>query len=347
MSKKPVIAIVGATGVVGRECIKLFEERNFPLNDIKLFASSQSVGIKIPFNSDELSVQEITDQILQDVDIAIFSAGSEVSKKYAPIAVSSGCVVIDNSSHWRMDDRCPLVIPEVNAHTLDNHRGIIANPNCSTIQLIVVLAPLHNIGKIKRIIVSTYQSVSGTGQKGINEIEKQTRQIFNLQQPEVTIYPHRIAFNCIPHIDSFLDNDYTKEEMKITNETKKIFDDPAIKVTATCVRVPVFYGHSESVNIEMENKITPQQARAILSQAPGVCVYDNPKENMYPTPLDATGEDLTFVGRIREDHSIDNGLNLWIVADNVRKGAALNAIQIAEHLVNNDLLTIDNPNLFL
>lgn len=347
MSKKPVIAIVGATGAVGRECIKLFEERNFPLNDIKLFASPQSVGIKIPFNSDEISVQKLTDQSLKDVDIAIFSAGSEVSKKYAPIAVSAGCIVIDNSSHWRMDDRCPLVIPEVNAHTLDSHNGIIANPNCSTIQLLVALAPLHNIGKIKRIIVSTYQSVSGTGQKGINEIEKQTRQIFNLQQPEATIYPHRIAFNCIPHIDSFLNNDYTKEEMKIINETKKIFDDPTIKITATCVRVPVFYSHSESVNIEMEKKITPQQARAILSQSPGVYVYDNPKENMYPTPLDATGEDLTFVGRIREDHSIDNGLNLWVVADNVRKGAALNAIQIAEHLVSNDLLTVDNPYLFL
>lgn len=345
--KKPVIAIVGATGTVGRECIKLFEESNFPLNEIKLFASSQSAGIKIPFNSDELTVQELTEQSLHHIDIAIFSAGSEISKKYAPLAVSSGCIVIDNSSNWRMDDRCPLVIPEVNAHTLNSHNGIIANPNCSTIQLLVVLAPLHDRGKIKRIVVSTYQAVSGTGQKGINEIEKQTRQMFNLQQPEVSVYPHRIAFNCIPHVDNFLENDYTKEEMKIVNETIKIFEDPTIKITATCVRVPVFYGHSESVNIEMKEKITPQQARAILSQSPGVCVYDNPRENIYPTPLDAAGENLTFVGRIREDHTIDNGLNLWVVADNIRKGAALNAIQIAEHLINNDLLTINNPHLFL
>lgn len=345
--KKFVFAIVGATGVVGRELIKLIEERKLPISKLKLFSSHRSAGTRLSFNSQEIIVQELTHDSFNHIDIALFSAGSKISQKYAPYAVASGCIVIDNSNMWRMDARCPLVIPEVNPNVLSDHNGIIANPNCSTIQLLVALAPIHTIATLKRIVVSTYQAVSGTGQKGINEIEQQTRQLFNLQSPETIVYPHRIAFNCIPHVDEFLENDYTREEIKIANETIKIFDDPTIKITATCVRVPVFYGHSESVNIETEEKISPQHARAILSQSPGIYVYDNPKENMYPTPVDAAGEDLTFVGRIREDPTIENGLNLWIVADNIRKGAALNTVQIAETLIQKNLLTIPNPQLFL
>ncbi len=347
MSKDLTIAVVGATGSVGREMVAILDERNVSKGKILLFASSNSIGEKIQFCGKELIVQELTNQSFQGVDIALFSAGEAVSKEYAPQAVAAGCIVIDNSGAWRMDDRCPLVIPEINIKSIQDNNGIIANPNCSTIQLLAVLAPLHAVSKIKRVVISTYQSVSGTGQKAISEMEQQVRHLLNVQEPEVFVYPKRIAFNCLPHIDSFLENGYTKEEMKIVNETSKILEDTHIKVTATCVRVPVFYGHAESVNIETEEKITPQVARAILAQTSGIYVYDNPHENIYPTPIDSVGEDDVFVGRIREDFSIENGLNLWIVADNLRKGAALNAVQIVEVLIRENLLSIKNPRVFL
>ncbi len=344
--KKIVVAVVGATGAVGREMLKTLEERNFPAARIIPFASSRSAGTKVSFAGEELTVRELKKDVFDDVDIALFSAGGSTSEGFAPWATRAGCVVVDNSSAWRMDDRCPLVVPEVNPEALENHNGIIANPNCSTIQMVVVLKPLHDAARIKRVVVSTYQAVSGTGQKAIVELETQVRQLFNMQEPDVKVYPYRIAFNCLPHIDVFLENDYTKEEMKMVHETVKIMGDSGIKVTATCVRVPVFYGHSESVNIETENKLLPREARAILSQAPGVRVYDNPTEKIYPMAIDAAGENETFVGRIREDESIPNGLNMWIVADNIRKGAALNAVQIAEELLRRDLVGVKDRNVF-
>ncbi len=341
------VAVVGATGAVGREMLKTLHERNFPASEIVPFASARSAGNIVKFGDAELVVQELKEDVFTGFDIAIFSAGGSTSEKFAPHAAAAGCIVVDNSSAWRMDERCPLIVPEVNADDLENHQGIIANPNCSTIQMMVALKPLHDAAKIKRVIVSTYQAVSGTGQKAIEELEKQVRQIFNMQEPDVEVYPHRIAFNCLPHIDVFLENDYTKEEMKMVHETVKILNDPSVKVTATCVRVPVFYGHSESINIETEKKLTPAEARAILAQAPGVQVYDNPKEKMYPMPIDAAGEYPTFVGRIREDESIANGLNMWVVADNILKGAALNAVQIAETLIERDLLGVKDKTVFL
>ncbi len=344
--EKPVVAVVGATGAVGREMLKTLEDRAFPAAEVIPFASSRSAGVKLPFRGGELTVRELKKDVFAGIDLALFSAGGSTSETFAPWAAGAGCVVVDNSSAWRMDERCPLVVPEVNADALEGHNGIIANPNCSTIQMVVVLKPLHDAAKITRVVVSTYQAVSGTGQKAIAELETQVRQLFNMQEPDVKVYPYRIAFNCLPHIDVFLDNDYTKEEMKMVNETVKIMGDANIRVTATCVRVPVFYGHSESVNIETARKMTPQEARAILAQAPGVQVYDNPDEKMYPMAIDAAGEDDTFVGRIREDETIDNGLNMWIVADNIRKGAALNAVQIAEELLRRDLLGVGDRNVF-
>jgi aspartate-semialdehyde dehydrogenase len=307
---------------------------------VRALASAKSAGSLVPYKDTNLIVEELTADSFAGVDLALFSAGGSTSEKFAPLAAKAGCVVVDNSSAWRMDTSVPLVVPEVNADDLAWHQGIIANPNCSTIQMVVVLKPLHDAATIKRVVVSTYQAVSGTGQKAIVELEEQTRQLFNMQEPEAKVYPYRIAFNCLPQIDVFLDNGYTKEEMKMVNETKKILGDDKIRLTATTVRIPVFYGHSESVNLEFEKKLTANEARAILSQAPGVQVYDNPAEKMYPMPLIAAGEDETFVGRIREDESIDNGLNMWIVADNIRKGAALNAVQIAEALLEQGLLRV-------
>ena len=347
MSKKLTVAVVGATGAVGREMLKTLHDRDFPATEVRAFASARSEGVKVPYGERELTVHELKEDVFDGVDMAIFSAGGATSQKFAPHAAHAGCVVVDNSAAWRMDERCPLVVPEVNPQALDAHQGIIANPNCSTIQMLVVLKPLHDAGKIRRVVVSTYQAVSGTGQKGMEELERQVRDLFNSRDPENKVYPYRIAFNVLPHIDVFLDNDYTKEEMKMVNETVKIFDDPTIKVTATCARVPVFYCHAESVNIETDKKITPQEARVMLSQAPGVRVFDNPRELMYPMPAYCVGEDATYVGRIREDESIANGLNLWIVADNVRKGAALNAVQIGEELLRRDLVRVRDKNVFL
>ncbi|EPR42676.1 aspartate-semialdehyde dehydrogenase [Desulfovibrio sp. X2] len=334
------VAVAGATGAVGREMLKVLEQRDFPAAEVVPFASSRSAGTTVPFKGGELTVRELREDSFAGFDIALFSAGGSTSEKFAPLAAKAGCVVVDNSSAWRMDPEVPLVVPEVNPDDLEWHKGIIANPNCSTIQMVVVLKPLHDAARIKRVVVSTYQAVSGTGQKAIVELENQVRRLMSGQEAVAEVYPHQIAFNCLPQIDVFLENDYTKEEMKMVNETVKIMGDASIKVTATTVRVPVFYSHSESVNLEFERPLSPQQARAILSQAPGVHVLDNPREKIYPMAVDAAGEDDTFVGRIRKDETVENGLNMWIVADNIRKGAALNAVQIAETLILKDLVRV-------
>ena len=278
-------------------------------------------------------MKALTESSFKGIDIALFSAGAERSKIWAPVAAKSGCVVVDNSSQWRMDPEVPLVVPEVNSHDLKWHKGIIANPNCSTIQMVVVLKPIHDAAKIKRVVVTTFQSVSGTGKKAIDELFQQTTDILNFKEVKCNVYPHQIAFNVLPHIDKFLKNGYTKEEMKMVHETIKIMGDNSIRLTATTVRVPVFRCHSESLNIETEKKITVNEVRAVLSKAPGIVVFDAPEKNIYPLPVDVAGKDETYVGRIRADESIDNGINMWIVADNLRKGAALNAVQIAEKLV--------------
>jgi aspartate-semialdehyde dehydrogenase len=318
--------------------LKILQERQFPAREVRALASSRSAGARVPFGDDELLVQELTEDSFADVDLALFSAGGDTSKTFAPIAAEAGCVVVDNSSAWRMDPEVPLVVPEVNPQALKEHKNIIANPNCSTIQMVVVLKPIHDTVGITRVVVSTYQAVSGSGQKAVEELQNQVRALFNMQDPACEVYPHQIAFNCLPHIDAFLDNEYTKEEMKMINETVKILGDERVRVTATTVRVPVFYGHSESVNIETAKKLSSKEARGLLSQAPGIRVLDNPRENIYPLPVDAAGTDETFVGRIREDPTVANGLNLWIVADNIRKGAALNTVQIGEELIRQDLL---------
>ena len=333
------VAVVGATGAVGQQMVACLEERNFPVGRLVPLASERSLGKKVTFLGKEIPVEVLNEDSFDGVEIALFSAGGGISKEYGPIAARAGAVVVDNSSAWRMDPEVPLVVPEVNPQDIGLYTktGIIANPNCSTIQMVVALKPLHDAAKIKRVVVSTYQAVSGTGQKAVDELAEQVRALLSCQPTKNTIYPHRIAFNCLPHIDVFLDNGYTKEEMKMVNETVKIMGDDSIQVTATTVRVPVFYGHSEAVNIETERKLTPDEARQILAKAPGVKVVDNPEKNEYPMPLDAAGQDLTLVGRIREDFSIANGLNFWVVADNLRKGAATNAVQIAELLIRDYL----------
>ena len=333
------IAVVGATGAVGNEITRVLEERSFPVEEIRPLASSRSAGSVMEFKGKEVKVELLTDDSFEGIDIGLFSAGGTVSEKYAPIAANSGCIVVDNTSVFRMDPQVPLVVPEVNPHAIAEYpnKGIIANPNCSTIQMVVALKPIHDVAGIKRIVVSTYQAVSGTGKKALDELLNQTRDILNFQTIACEVYPHRIAFNCLPHIDVFLENGYTKEEMKMVNETRKILEDDSIRITATTVRVPVFYGHSESVNIETEKKITDDEVRDLLSKAPGVTVLDDPPSLTYPLAIDAAGNDDTFVGRIREDHSIDNGINMWVVADNIRKGAALNAVQIAEILIKDYL----------
>lgn len=331
------VAVAGATGAVGREMISILEERDFPVAELRLLASSRSAGKTIPFREKEVPVIELKRDSFEGIDIALFSAGGDRSLAFAPAAVKSGAVVVDNSSAYRMDPEVPLVVPEVNASAIDRHKGIIANPNCSTIQMVVALKPIHDVAKIRRIVVSTYQAVSGTGKKAMDELLDQTRALLGFQEARKKVYPHQIAFNCLPHIDVFFENGYSREELKMVNETRKILEDDNIGVTATTVRVPVFRCHSESINIETEKKITADQARELLAYAEGVCVLDHPSENVYPLAVDAAGKDETFVGRIREDESIENGLNLWVVADNLRKGAALNTIQIAERLIRNAL----------
>jgi aspartate-semialdehyde dehydrogenase len=333
------VAVVGATGAVGNEMVKILEQRQFPVASLRVLASARSIGRTIEFRGEALKVEELKENSLKGEEIALFSAGGSVSRHFAPIAGKAGCVVVDNSSAWRMDPDVPLVVPEVNPHAVAAHRnkGIIANPNCSTIQMVVVLKPLHNAATIDRVVVSTYQAVSGTGMKAIRELEEQTRQLLSFQEVAPKVYPYQIAFNCFPHIGAFLENGYTEEEMKMVNETRKIMEAPDMKITATTVRVPVFYGHSEAVNIQTRRKLTAKEARVLLFQAPGVRVVDNPGERIYPMPIEAAGTDDTLVGRIREDLSVENGLDLWIAADNIRKGAALNAVQIAEILIKEHL----------
>jgi len=331
--KKYIVAVVGATGAVGTEMIKTLAQRQFPVERLRLFASERSEGKIMEFGDAEVPVESLSEKSFEGIDIALFSAGAERSKTWAPVAARSGCVVIDNSSQWRMDPGVPLVVPEVNPDDLKWHKGIIANPNCSTIQMVIVLKPIHDAAKIKRVVVTTFQSVSGTGRKAMDELLQQTTDLLGFKEVKSNVYPYQIAFNVLPHIDKFLENGYTKEEMKMVNETRKILGDDSIRLTATAVRVPVFRCHAESLNIETEKKIVPNEVRAILSAAPGVIVYDSPDKNLYPIPVDVAGRDETYVGRVREDESIENGINMWIVADNLRKGAALNAVQIAEKLV--------------
>ncbi|MFM9906318.1 MAG: aspartate-semialdehyde dehydrogenase [Nitrospiraceae bacterium] len=327
-----VVAIVGATGAVGTEMIDVLEERKFPVSRLVPLASTRSAGGMVTFDGNEVPIEVLTKDSFADVDIALFSAGADLSREFAPIAVKAGAVVIDNSAAWRMTPEVPLVVPEVNAQDISQHKGIIANPNCSTIQMVVVLKPLHDKARIKRIVVTTFQSVSGTGKEAMDELMEQCQDLLSFKLPDPKVYPYQIAFNCLPQIDEFLPSGYTKEEMKMVDETRKIMGDQSIHVTATTVRVPVYVGHSEAINIETERKLTVNEARAILSTAPGVLLYDDPAHKIYPMPLEVAGKDEVYVGRIREDESISNGLNLWVVADNLRKGAALNAVQIAEHL---------------
>ena len=329
------VAVVGATGAVGEQMREVLEERAFPVDELRLLASERSAGQFLPFQNRQIRVEILGEDSFNGIDIGLFSAGSAVSTKYAPIAVRAGAVVVDNTSFFRMEPDVPLVVPEVNAKEIVKYtaRGIIANPNCSTIQMVVALKPIHDVARIKRVVVSTYQSVSGAGRKAMEELSQQVAALFSGKEIEKEKFPHQIAFNCIPHIDAFTENGYTKEEMKMVNETRKILNEPALPVTATTVRVPVFCSHSESVNVETERKLTAKQAKALLREAPGIIVADEPESDVYPMALDAVGIDATLVGRIREDESVANGLNLWVVADNLRKGAALNAVQIAEILI--------------
>lgn len=328
-----VVAVVGATGAVGNKMISILEERNFPVGELILLASSRSKGKKLPFKGREVTVQQLTEESFNGVDLALFSAGAGISREFAPLAVEAGCVVVDNSSAFRMDKEIPLIVPEVNPHALGSSPGIIANPNCSTIQMVVALKPIHDNFKIKRVVVSTYQAVSGTGQSAITELASQSSCVLNHVEWENNVYPHRIAFNCLPHIDTFLDNGYTREEMKMVNETKKIMEDDSIQVSPTTVRVPVFNSHSESVNVETEKPVSAQEVKELLSTAPGVEVVDDPNKKDYPLAIDADGKDPVYVGRIRDDISGVNAVNFWVVADNLRKGAALNSVQIAELLL--------------
>lgn len=334
------VAVVGATGNVGREMLKTLSERKFPVREVVALASQKSAGKQVSFGEVEiLTVQALDEYDFNGTDIALFSPGSAISKIHAPRAAEAGCVVIDNTSHFRMDPEIPLIVPEVNAGALKNfrNRNIISNPNCSTIQMVVALKPLHDAAKIKRIVVSTYQSVSGAGKEGMDELYDQTKALYQNDHQEPTKFPKRIAFNLIPQIDVFLEDGCTKEEQKMVQETKKILD-PFIEVTATCVRVPVFIGHSESVNVEFETPLSPEEAMQLLDTAPGVVVWDNIKQAGYATPAEIAGDDAVYVSRIRRDPTIRHGLNMWIVSDNLRKGAALNAVQIAEELVSQGMV---------
>ncbi len=337
MSRTFDVAIMGATGAVGQAMIEILQERNFPVGKLYLLASERSAGKRIQFNGKSVVVENLVDFDFSQVQIGLFSAGGSLSGEYAPIAADAGCVVIDNTSYFRYQEDIPLVVPEVNPAAIADYRNhnIIANPNCSTIQMLVALKPIYDAVGISRINVATYQAVSGTGQDAIEELAGQTARLLNGQPVEEKVYPKQIAFNVLPHIDVFQENGYTKEEMKMVWETQKIFADHSIQVNPTCVRVPVFFGHSEAVHIETDQKLSADDARALLMNAPGVTVMDEQLDGGYPTPVsDAAGQDATFVGRIREDISHPQGLNLWVVSDNVRKGAALNSIQIAEYLID-------------
>ncbi len=334
--KECKVAIVGATGLVGQEFIRVLEQRNFPATSIEVLASERSVGRKLMVKGQEVEVKEATPESFIGIDIALFSAGAEISRHFSPIAAKSGAAVVDNSSAFRMVPHVPLVVPEVNPEDIEWHRGIIANPNCSTIQMVVALHPLHKVNPIKRIIVDTYQAVSGTGSAAVDELTTQTKQVLNGQNTIPHVYPHQIAFNVLPEIDVFWDNGYTREEWKLVEETKKIMHADDIAISATCVRVPVFTGHSEAVHVEFSRPMLPDEAERILAEAPGVKILDDPAISLYPQPWAAAGTDEVFVGRIRRDASHANGLVMWVVADNLRKGAALNAVQIAEEMIERD-----------
>jgi aspartate-semialdehyde dehydrogenase len=327
------VAIVGATGMVGQEFIKILEQRSFPMASVKLYASDRSHGRKMKVRGEEIEVKETTPDSFKGIDITLFSAGADISKQFSPIAARTGAVVVDNSAAFRMDPEVPLVVPEINPEDIKKHKGIIANPNCSTIQMVVALYPLHKVNPIKRITVATYQSVSGTGLAAVDELTVQSKLVLEGKEATPKVYPYRIAFNVLPEIDVFLDNGYTKEEWKMVEETHKIMHAPEIAISATCVRVPVKIGHSEAVQVEFSRPMSPDEARNILSKAPGVTVIDDPSKRAYPYPVMAAGRDDVYVGRIRKDASHPNGLVLWVVSDNIRKGAALNAVQIAEKLV--------------
>ncbi len=332
------VAVVGATGNVGREMLSILDERAFPADEVVALASRRSQGTEVSFGDRTLKTKTLDTYDFSDVDLCLMSAGGEVSKEWSPKIAAQGAIVIDNSSAWRYDSDVPLVVPEVNGDAVrEIKKGIIANPNCSTAQLVVALKPLHDHATITRVVVATYQSVSGAGKDGMDELDRQTKALYSLQEVQEKKFPKRIAFNLIPHIDTFMEDGFTKEEWKMMVETKKILD-PKIKLTATCVRVPVFIGHSESVNVEFENPITADEARDILRAAPGVVVIDKREPGGYATPHEAAGEDATYISRIREDYTVENGLAFWCVSDNLRKGAALNAIQIAESLVNRSLI---------
>lgn len=327
------VAIVGATGMVGRKMLEVLAELKFPVKNLFPMASKRSAGKEIIFNGKAYVVKELCDEAFnQDIDIALFSAGGDTSERFSPVAAAKGVIVIDNSSAFRMDPAVPLVVPEVNPEDLDWHKNIIANPNCSTIQAVVALKPLQDVFGIERIVYSTYQAVSGSGIKGYADLEN------GLKGEENKFYPHQIAGNCLPHIDSFLENGYTKEEMKMVNETRKILHDDSIRITATTVRVPVFYSHSESVNVELKKTFELDKVRDLFAHAPGIVLQDDPENNIYPLARNAENRNEVFVGRIRRDFSVDNGLNLWVVADNIRKGAATNAVQIAFELAERNLI---------
>jgi aspartate-semialdehyde dehydrogenase len=333
------VAVIGATGNVGREMLNILAEREFPADEVFAIASRKSMGVEVSYGDERLTCRDLETFDFRGIDFALMSAGSAISKEWSPRIGASGCVVIDNSSCWRYDQDVPLVVPEVNADAVVGFtkKNIIANPNCSTAQLVVVLKPLHDLATIKRVVVATYQSVSGAGKEAMDELWDQTKGIFTTQPAESKAFTKQIAFNVIPHIDVFLDDGSTKEEWKMSAETKKILD-PKIKVTATCVRVPVFVGHSEAVNVEFEQAITAEEARKVLREAPGVLVVDKREPGGYVTPVECVGDYATFVSRIREDQTVDNGLSFWVVSDNLRKGAALNTVQIAETIINRNLL---------
>ena len=335
MSKKKVI-VAGATGAVGRTMVRVLEERDFPVAELRLLSSSRSAGTTVQFKGEDVRVSELDEKSFDGFEIALFSMPKQVSRTFAPVSAKAGCVVVDNSNAWRMDPGVPLVVPEVNPDDAKKHNGIIANPNCSTIQMVVALKPLHDAAKLKRVVVATYQAVSGVSLAAMDELTRESREALDGKTPVVDIFPCQIAFNCIPQIpqsDAFLENAYTTEEMKMHHETRKIMGDDTIRVTATTVRVPVLIGHSEAVNAEFERKISAEEARELLGNFPGVTVVDDPANQLYPTPLDCADKDDVFVGRIREDISCENALNFWVVSDNLRKGAATNAVQIAELLL--------------
>ena len=340
MSKEYRVAVVGATGAVGRAMRSILAERDFPVKDLVALATAKSAGMKLEYKGQEVTCQELTPDSFNGIDLALFSAGGGTSQKFAPMAAEAGCVVVDNSSAWRMDPNVPLVVPEVNPDDVIWHKGIIANPNCSTIQMVVMMKPLHDEAQIQRVVVSTYQAVSGTGNKAIVELLDQTPKIMAGQAVQPVVYPYQIAFNCLPQIDVFLEDGYTKEERKMVDETKKIMGDDSIEVSATCIRVPVQNGHSESINLQFARPLSIERARELLAAAPGIKLMDDPANKIYPMPILASGTDDTYVGRIRLDPTAPNAMNFWVVSDNLRKGAALNAVQIAELLAERDLVRV-------